>query len=621
MAKDRYVPSFPKGKDAAQDFYKKAREWAKEHGKASTISSYDKSSSTYSYILSYYGTWGEVLDAARENALKRGVSEKEIKAIDTKVLAPKAEKVERSKGLDSGDLKGQVYKAKTRLNILTTELNRYEPKSKEYEALLKQYNDQAILVADLTTQYESALTEEKELDKYSTAKENIKSLDAQLTALKQARTQTADLGYDTKALDDKIAKVKTQLGTERATVKNFTPKTQVDIAAENKAKAEAKTKGQPYVAPEKGVLPPAKTQGTPTTPGTPSKPGTPSTPSTPGKPTKGTSSDKPLTSKEQAALDKKEREEALDIFDTDYSLPETLFNNIDELKELLQDYVNSDKQGGQWTISTLRQKLRNTNWYKNNSQEIKNRYVQLYNYRDQLKGGQDVENTDYAKQIRDLESQVLDKARKMGSGLASEPDKIRQIAENMYITNASINDAVTTGLIAAAIRPITSTLGGKVTEGYSGEALTNYQNLQSIAKANGFKISDIVPGAKTEQQVLQGIATGALDVYRIAQDARRIAAQGQPQYVRDLLGQGYNLDDIFKPYKQTMAGVLEIDDPDSIDLNDPTLRAAISDKGDMNVYDFKKLLKQDNRWQYTENARQEVSNAAMKVLRDFGFQG
>jgi hypothetical protein len=41
----------------------------------------------------------------------------------------------------------------------------------------------------------------------------------------------------------------------------------------------------------------------------------------------------------------------------------------------------------------------------------------------------------------------------------------------------------------------------------------------------------------------------------------------------------------------------------------------------MNVYDFKKLLRQDNRWQYTKQAKDDVSTAALGVLRDFGFQG
>jgi hypothetical protein len=91
--------------------------------------------------------------------------------------------------------------------------------------------------------------------------------------------------------------------------------------------------------------------------------------------------------------------------------------------------------------------------------------------------------------------------------------------------------------------------------------------------------------------------------------------------VRDLLSQGYNLDQVFAPYRQTMAAVLEIGDPEQIDLNDPLLRSAITDKGDMNLYDFRKQLRQDNRWQYTAQAKEDVSTAALQVLRDFGFQG
>jgi hypothetical protein len=90
--------------------------------------------------------------------------------------------------------------------------------------------------------------------------------------------------------------------------------------------------------------------------------------------------------------------------------------------------------------------------------------------------------------------------------------------------------------------------------------------------------------------------------------------------VRNLLNQGYDLENIYAPYRQTMASTLELD-PNTIDLNDPTLRMAITDKGDMNLYDFKKTLRQDNRWQYTGSAKEEVSNAALGVLRDFGFQG
>ena len=88
-----------------------------------------------------------------------------------------------------------------------------------------------------------------------------------------------------------------------------------------------------------------------------------------------------------------------------------------------------------------------------------------------------------------------------------------------------------------------------------------------------------------------------------------------------MLSQGYTLKQVFAPYRQIMANVLEIGDANQIDLNDPLLRSAITDKGDMNLYDFRKQLRQDNRWQYTAQAKEDVSTAALQVLRDFGFQG
>ena len=168
-------------------------------------------------------------------------------------------------------------------------------------------------------------------------------------------------------------------------------------------------------------------------------------------------------------------------------------------------------------------------------------------------------------------------------------------------------------------------IGGNVTEGYSGQALQNYQALQASAKANGFKLEDILPknaqGApQTAQQVLQGLATGTIDSTRLQQDVRKLAAQGQPQYVRDLLGQGYDLETIYAPYKQRLATVLELN-PDQVQLNDPSLRQAITDKGDMNLYDFERALRKDGRWQYTTDAKKTVADSAMSVLRDFGFQG
>jgi hypothetical protein len=301
-----------------------------------------------------------------------------------------------------------------------------------------------------------------------------------------------------------------------------------------------------------------------------------------------------------------------------YGLSEALFKNIPSLNLIFQDYVNPKKK---MTDDEFIRRIRNDVWYKKNSAGIKQRFVQYYNYRDLQESGQADGTTQYEQDIEGIVRNLEKRAIEIGSAAASDPTALRKAAENIYLTNKEKDTTFIDDFLASSIRSVAGTIGGKTTQGYSGAALQNYNALVKAARENGFQVADIIPGGANVDQVLQGIASGKIDVNRVVADARKLAAQGQPQYVRDLLAQGYNLDQVFKPYRTAMANVLEIGDPDQIDLNDPLLRSAITDKGDMNLYDFKKALRQDNRWQYTEQAKKDVSTAAFNVLRDFGFQG
>jgi hypothetical protein len=301
-----------------------------------------------------------------------------------------------------------------------------------------------------------------------------------------------------------------------------------------------------------------------------------------------------------------------------YGLSEALFKNIPSLKLIFEEYVDPKKK---MTDEEFVRRIRGDVWYKQNSKAIKERFVQYYNYRDLQESGQAEGTTQYEQDIEGIVRSLENRATKIGSAAASDPIALRKAAENIYLTNKEDDITFIDDFLASSIRAVAGTIGGKTTEGYSGAALQNYYALVNAARDNGFKVSDIIPGGSNVDQVLQGIASGKIDVNRVVADARKLASQGQPQYVRDLLAQGYNLKQVFQPYRTAMANVLEIGDPDQIDLNDPLLRSAITDKGDMNLYDFKKALKSDNRWQYTEQAKKDVSTAALSVLRDFGFQG
>jgi hypothetical protein len=495
--------------------------------------------------------------------------------------------------IESKNILSELNMAKRGLQLLQDQIAFEETGTPDYKKLVKDYNDLQVKISNLTVQYEDLKSTEENINTVEAARKKTGTLKDQITSLEKAKQRASDLGQDSKNIDAQLKKLKDAL-----------------LAARNVIK---KTDTTPNYKPPVATGPTGPTVNKPAGPTGPTVLG-PTGPTGPAvrTPPKGGNQTPPVT----PATDAQQREEALGVAaGEDFDLPETIFNNVPSLKAILERYVKED-----WTADKLRKEIRNDIWFRQNSAAIKDRYVQLFNYRDLVSKGQAQGTTKYEQDIATLERQIADKARQMGSGIASDPAALRKAAENMYITNVGIDDAMTTDFIAAAIRPIGSTIAGQGTTGYSGQALKDYQAIQDIARANGFRVKDIIPGAQTEEQVLQGIATGRIDANRLAQDARKLAAQGQPQYVRDLLGQGYNLDQVYAPYRQTMANLLEVN-ADEIDLNDSTLRSAITDKGDMNIYDFKKTLKRDSRWQYTENAKQEVSDMTLKILRDFGFQG
>lgn len=305
-----------------------------------------------------------------------------------------------------------------------------------------------------------------------------------------------------------------------------------------------------------------------------------------------------------------------------YNLPDYIFTANPALKDILVKAVDED-----WDEAKFLAAAQQTPWWQQNSAAIRARIIDKAKY-DELRGqGLDVKNTDYALDAGAIKRKIKDIAQRKGANLSEEQlDSLVAQAYSGFLENDTV---ALTQLIAPYIGKVPSILKGAtgISSTYTGEALQNYQALQNIARQNGFKLTDILPnvsqlasGGNLEDAVLRKLALGELDVNAIAQNARILAAAGQPQYVRDLLNQGYDLADVYAPYRDAMSRALEIS-PDQIELSDPTLRMGISDKGDINLYDYQKMLRNDTRWQYTKQARDEVAGATRQILQDFGFMG
>jgi hypothetical protein len=148
----------------------------------------------------------------------------------------------------------------------------------------------------------------------------------------------------------------------------------------------------------------------------------------------------------------------------------------------------------------------------------------------------------------------------------------------------------------------------------ASEAGITRQDLMKTALANGVTL-DPDSIASFEQRLKAGE-----DITAIKNSIREIASLGMPENVKKLIASGVDLSTIYSPYRRAMASSLDLD-PNAISLDDPTLRMAIGPDREMSLYDYQKAIRKDNRWKYSKEANDEVSEMVNQVKRDFGFMG
>lgn len=84
--------------------------------------------------------------------------------------------------------------------------------------------------------------------------------------------------------------------------------------------------------------------------------------------------------------------------------------------------------------------------------------------------------------------------------------------------------------------------------------------------------------------------------------------------------------DLADGYMMSLSKMLEID-YDSLDLSDPLLQRAFTNLDENNnpklmpLWEFSKQIREDERWQYTDNARDSYMSAASKFARSLGLAG
>ena len=320
-----------------------------------------------------------------------------------------------------------------------------------------------------------------------------------------------------------------------------------------------------------------------------------------------------------------------------YALARSKYDNVDsiflydpELKQILIDAVGD--------IATAKDDMEPTEFLRRlNASDWAIRNASTYRARDAQRREYNETLDKYNKQLEMADTQekkdaILSKIGQLkdtsayARGLASakayieatasgltgtmSPERLDAFVKRMYDSANDKDPNIINRELAALIsyKPGTQ-LGGSI-----GGDLTA---LRATARSNGFDL-DTSFGSSINDW-LQRLAKGE-SIETFKNTIRGAAKLGLPDKVANLLDQGLDLKDIYAPYRNVMASVLEVA-PDSISLDDKTLRGAIGPEKEMSIYDFQRSLRKDSRWQYTDNARQEASDSVLKVLRDFGFQG
>ena len=240
------------------------------------------------------------------------------------------------------------------------------------------------------------------------------------------------------------------------------------------------------------------------------------------------------------------------------------------------------------------------------------------------------QNTSYGRTLAEYEAQIVDQIRT--SGATNDPGSANQIAKYLLDKGLSLDSESAQSYIDSQLQfgkgKVTTTgAEGKpvTTETYTGKAGSNVEKLNQVALANGLDLNQVFD-ATTLSDVLSAVNAGEdIGTYsKIIRDAAKVA-WNVPDNVAKLMDQGVSLDSIYGTYKRAYADTLELD-PNTVTLKDLAAMGVIGQpskdsQAPQNLYDFTRQLRKDDRWQYTQQANQEVAAATQKILQDFGFMG
>jgi hypothetical protein len=276
----------------------------------------------------------------------------------------------------------------------------------------------------------------------------------------------------------------------------------------------------------------------------------------------------------------------------EYGWTYSFLNSVPDLKKLFSEYVSQN-----WTQDKFTAELKNTNWWKTNSDTMR-----------EVQAQKATDPATWAANLAASKIQVQQLAAEMGAIIP--PNKLSMIAEQALSLNMD------EGHLRNVLGGYINFTSNKTLNGEAGQ----YENsIKQYAYTQGVSLDDqtiknqaalIGRRLATEQDFKNQIMQQAISAY--------------PAYKAQLEG-GQTMMDVANPYIQVMAQTLEMN-PKSISLQDPMIKQALNGVNadgkptGMDQTTFLSRLKSDPRWNATQAAQNQVMNVGRTVLQQMGFK-
>lgn len=278
----------------------------------------------------------------------------------------------------------------------------------------------------------------------------------------------------------------------------------------------------------------------------------------------------------------------------DYGWAMSVFHEFPELMDIFKQAVHNT-----WSVSRFQAEVQDSAWFKKHSDTWRtNTYLKL------------TDPTTYDERVAKVQRGLQDAAGSLGIDFKNHK-QLAEMSEQAFLhgwDETKINN-----VLARMVQ-----INGQHEVG--GDLASMQDRLNAYALANGIKVTD-----HTMQGWLRSVVRGSGTEQEFQNYIQRQAAAMFPNWKKEI-DAGMTVADIAEPYRQRMADLLEIN-PNQIDLTGKLMRNALSSKDEkgqwqsMSLADFEDQVRKDSRWQYTDNAREQMSNVVAGLMQSFGVIG